>query len=51
VVVELEAQPKQQAAFEHTGRHGRVADRAQQDGVVLAHLGEHGVGQQLAGAV
>ena len=53
VVVELEAQPQQQAALEDAGRQVRVAglaaDRAEQDRVVLADLGEHGVGQHLAG--
>ena len=52
-MVELEAQPQQQPALEDAGRQVRVAglaaDRAEQDRVVLADLGEHGVGQHLAG--
>ena len=51
VVVELEPQPQQQAALEDARRHRRVADRAEQDRVVLAQLVEHRVRQQLAGAV
>ena len=52
-MVELEAQPQQQAALEDAGRQVRVAglaaDRAEQDRVVLADLREHRVGQHLAG--
>ena len=52
-MVELEAQPQQQPALEDAGRQVRVvrlaADRAEQDGVVLPDLGEHGVGQHLTG--
>ena len=51
VVVEGEPQPEQQPAFEHPARHARVADRAEQDGVVPAQLVEHAVGQRLAGRV
>ena len=51
MVVELEAQPQQQSALEDARRHARVADRAEQDRVVLAQLLEHRVGQQLAGAL
>ena len=51
VLVELEAQLEQQTALEHAGRHARVADRAEQDRVVLGQLAEHRVGQHLAGAV
>ena len=51
VVVELEAQPQQQPALEDARRHARVADRAEQDRVVLAQLVEHRVRQQLAGAL
>ncbi len=49
VEVELEPQPQQQPALQHARRHLRGADRAEQDGVGLAQLGEHGVGQHLAG--
>ena len=53
VVVELEAELEQQAALEDARRQVRVvglaADRSEQDGVVLADLAEHGVGQHLAG--
>jgi hypothetical protein len=49
VVVELEAELEQQAALEDAGGHRRVADRAEQDRVVLAELLEDGVGQQLTG--
>ncbi len=51
VVVELEAQPQQQPALQDAAGHRRVADRAEQDRVVLAQLGEHRLGQQLAGGV
>ena len=51
VVVELEAQGQQHAALQHAGRHGRVADRAEQDRVVGAQLLEHRGRQGLAGAV
>ena len=51
VVVELEADPQQQAALEDAGGHGRVTDRAEQDRVVLAQLSQHGVRQQFPGAV
>ena len=50
VLVEVEAQLQQQAALEHARRHGRVADRAEQDRVVPGQLVEHRVGQHLAGA-
>jgi hypothetical protein len=51
VVVELEAQPQQQAALEDAARHGGVADGAEQDRVVLLELGEHRFGQELTGGV
>ena len=51
MVVELEAQAQQQAALEDAAGHRRVADRAEQDRVVLAQLGEHRLRQQLAGGV
>ena len=51
VLVEGEPQLEQQAALEHARRHGRVADGAEQDRVVAGQLGEHRVGQHLAGAV
>ena len=51
VVVELEAQPQQQAALEDPRRHARVTDGAEEDRVVLAQLLDHRVGQQLAGAL
>ena len=46
VVIELEAQPQQQAALEHAARHGRVAHRAKQDRLVAPDLLEHRVGQR-----
>ena len=52
-MVELEAQPQQQPALEDARRQvgvvGLAADRAEQDHVVLAHLGQHRVGQHLTG--
>ena len=51
MVVELEAEPQEQSSLEDARRHARVADRAQQDRVVLPQLVEHRVGQQLAGAL
>ena len=52
-MVELEAQPQQQAALEDARRQVRVAGLAahgaEEDRVVLADLVEHGVGQHLAG--
>jgi len=50
-VVELEPEPQQQAALEDAARHSRVAHGAEQDGVVLADLRQHLVGQGLAGRV
>ena len=50
VVVELEPQAQQQPPLEDAAWHRRVADRAEQDGVVLAQLAEHRLRQQLAGA-
>jgi hypothetical protein len=49
VVVELEPELEQQSALQDARRHGGVADGAEQDRVLLAHLVEHGVGQQLTG--
>ena len=51
MVVELEPDPQQQAAFQDPGRHRRVADGAEQDRVVVAQLAQHGVRQQLTGPV
>lgn len=51
VVVEGEAELEQEAALQDTGRHGRVADRAQQDRVVRLELLEVGVGEGLTGGV
>ena len=51
VVVEGEPELQQQAALEHPGRDARVADRAEQDRVVLADLLQLGVRQRLAGGV
>ncbi len=52
-MVELEAQPQQQAALEEAGGQVRVtglaADGTEQDRVVPADLLQHGVGQHLAG--
>ena len=51
VVVEGEAELQQQPALQHAGRHGRVADRAEQDGVVALEGFELRVGKGLTGAV
>jgi hypothetical protein len=51
VVVELEAQPQQQAALQNATGHRRVADSAEQDPVVLLQFGEHRLRQQLSGGV
>ena len=51
VVVELEPQPQEQAALQDAAGHRGVADRAEQDRVVLPQLGEHGLGKQLARGV
>ena len=40
-MVELEPQPQQQAAFEHAARHPRIANRTEQDRVMVAQLVEH----------
>ena len=52
-MVELEPQPQQQPALEDAGGEAGVtrlaADGSEEDRVVLADLGEHGVGQHLAG--
>ncbi len=49
VEVELEPQPQQQPPLQHARRHLRRADRAEQDGVGLPQLCQHGVRQYLAG--
>ena len=52
VVVELKAQPQQQAALGMPGQVrvvGLAADGTEEDRVVLADLAEHGVRQHLAG--
>jgi hypothetical protein len=51
VVVEGEAELQQEAALQDAGRHARVADRAEQDGVVLLQGVEVGVGEGLTGGV
>ena len=51
VLLQGEAQRQQHAALEDAARHGRVADRAEQDRVVAAQLLEDRVGQRLAGGV
>ncbi len=51
VVVELEPQPQEQPPLQHPARDAGVADRPEQDRVVLADLGERGVGEGLAGGV
>jgi hypothetical protein len=50
-VVQLEPQSQQQPPLQHTARHGRITDGAQQDGVVRPDLLEHRVRQHLAGPV
>jgi hypothetical protein len=40
-MVELKAQAQQQASLQHPAGHRRVADRPEQDGVVLAQFGKH----------
>ena len=50
-MVEREADPQQQTAFEHTARHGRITDGAEQDRIVGAQFVEHRIGQYLAGGV
>ena len=47
VEVELEAGPQQEPPLEHAGRHLRGPDGAEEDGVQLAELVEHRVGQDL----
>src|SRR5699024_1348827 len=47
VVVELEAQPQQQAPLEDAAGHGRVAHGAEEDGLVPADRGEVLVGEGL----
>src|SRR6185437_1665642 len=51
VVVQLKTHTQQQASLQYAAGNRRVADRAEQDGVVLAQLGDHGVRQHLAGRV
>jgi hypothetical protein len=51
VVVEGEAQLEQETALQDTGRHRRVADRAQQDRVVRLELLQVRGGEGLAGRV
>ena len=51
VLVEVEPQLEQQPALQHPRRYRRVADRAEQDRVVRGQLGQHRVGQHLAGPV
>jgi hypothetical protein len=51
VVVEGEPQLQQQVPLEYAGRHGRVADRAEQDRVVGADALQLRVRERLAGGV
>ncbi len=51
MVVEGEAELEQEAALQNTGRHARVADRAEEDGVVGLEGVEVGVGEGLTGGV
>jgi hypothetical protein len=51
VVVELEAQPQEEAALEDAAGHRRVADGAEEDRVVLLELGQHRLGEELPGGV
>src|SRR5579875_126431 len=51
VVVEFEAQAQEQTAFQHTARHARVADRAEEDRVMGAQFVKHGVRQGLPGCM
>ncbi len=51
VVVEGEPQLQQQPPLQHSGRHARVADGAEQDRVVGLELGEHALREGLTGAV
>ena len=51
MVVEGEAELEQEAALQDAGRDRRVADRAEQDGVVLLQRVEVGVGEGLTGGV
>ena len=50
-MIQLEAQAQQQASLQHAAGHRRIADRAEQDRVVLAQFGDHRVRQHLAGGV
>ena len=50
-MVELEPEPEQQATLQHTAGHGGITDRAEQDRVLGADLGQYGIGQRLPGAV
>ena len=49
VLVESEAKPQQQSAFQHATRNARVANSAEQDRVVSTYLGQNRVRQRLAG--
>src|SRR5690606_2250940 len=51
VMVEREPGAQQQAAFEEAAGHRRVADRAEQDRVVLFQFRQHRFRQDLAGGV
>ena len=51
MVVQGEPGLQQQAAFEHTAGHRRIADRTQQDGVMGAQFIDNAFGKHLAGRV
>ena len=51
MVIELEPRTQQESTFEDPARHGRIADRAEQDGVVPTDLVEHRVREKLTGGV
>ncbi|OCB19658.1 hypothetical protein A5674_06545 [Mycobacterium malmoense] len=51
VMIELKTQAQQQPPLQHPAGYRRVADRPQQDGVVLAQLAEHRFRQQLPAGV
>src|SRR5918996_3372017 len=51
VLVERGPQTQQQAAFQNAGWHVRCAHGAEQYGIVVPELVEHGVGQHLTGTL
>src|ERR1700733_5409602 len=50
-MVQLEAEPQQQAPLEHAAGHRRIPDRTEQNRVMCPQFGKRRIGQQFPGGV